>query len=104
MWSLFPERLTKNIPGDAITIRDLVFDFLFSALQNYPVERFIRQLIRKAALTLRKEGAQAKPQTLVLFARAIAIGTKPLKKVRKLFPRQFLFGLGVRQSLGPRLL
>src|SRR5260370_16766267 len=102
MRPLFSQRFTIDILRDAIEVCDLTFDLLFRALQDYPVDGFIRQFVRKAALALRKESAQAKPQTLVLLTRAVAVRTKPVKEVRKLFPGQFLFILRIRQSTGPR--
>ena len=102
MNSLFSQRFSIDVFGDAVTIRGLVFDFFFEALQDYAVDGFIREFISKAAVSQRKKSAQTKSQALVLLTRALIVRTKPREKAQKLFPGNFIFEAGDWQLLRPR--
>jgi len=96
MRPLFAQRLAEDVSGDAIAVSDFVFDLLFGTLQDYAVDGLVRQFIRKAALALGKESAQAKPQALVLLTRPVPVGTEPIEKPLESFSRYFLFHFGCR--------
>jgi hypothetical protein len=89
--SLFPQRFTVDIFGDAVTVCDLVFDFLVGDFQDHAVDGFICEFISKARVSQRKKSAQAKSQALVLFTCALGVRAEPLEKTRKPFLRYFLF-------------
>jgi hypothetical protein len=94
MNSLFSQRFSIDVFGDAVTIRGLVFDLFFEALQDYAVDGFIREFISEAAVSQRKKGAQTKSQALILLTRGLGIRTKPRKKLHELFPSNFIFEAG----------
>jgi len=96
MWPLFAQRLAIDVSGDAIAVSDFVFNLLFGALEDYAVDGFVRQFIRKAALALGKESAQAKPQALVLLTRPVPFRAEPVEKPLESFSRYFLFHFGCR--------
>src|SRR5215213_2104509 len=102
MNSLFSQRFSIDILGDPVTIRDLVFDLFFGALQDYAVDGFIREFISKAAVSKRKKGAQAKSQALILLTRSLVVRTKPREKAHKFFPDNFIFEACDGQLLRPR--
>lgn len=101
--SLFPQRFTKDVFRDAITVSHLVFDLLGGDFQDHAVDGFIREFIGKVAAAQREEPAQAKAQAFVLFTCTLEIRVEPFEKTRKLFRRYLWFQGCIRPKVEVRI-